>query len=78
MTVYRAYCLIEDLGSYQEFYRSPWYISKELAQEFINKNGIKSGKCDGEWEIQSMQIEEIVEDISDIEDYGAYHEFDSE
>ncbi len=80
MKVYRAYMLIDDFGSYRDFYRSEWYVSKKLVNEFIKK--VKSIWVKDEFwheiEIKEMEILEIIPDNIIAEDYQAYHEFDSE
>ena len=78
MIVYRAYLLIEDYGSYQEFFRSPYFISEELAHDFIKQSGVMPDETDYQWEIQTKTILEEPVAPFDITDYEAYHEFDSE
>jgi len=78
MKIYRAYLLIEDMGSYKEFYRSPWFMNEELAHDFIKKSRIVPGEYDYQWEIQGKDISDMPIGVFDIEDYRVYHEFNSE
>lgn len=71
--------LIEDTGSYQRFFRSDWFVSKELVEQFINKVRPEWMKVSNyEIEIEEMLVQEQVGNIGDARSYEAYHEFDSE
>lgn len=78
MKIYRAYKIIKDSGSYREFYRSPWFVNKELVKNFIEQSGIRPDKGDYQWKVEEKDILETPLDEFDIDDYWAYHEFDNE